>query len=68
MGKLEMEFLAKCKATGAEVTIFLRHGYQFKAVIEDFDDGALVVLVGNEHHLVFRQNISTIVTTLPFCP
>ena len=57
---LEDLYLSEAARKGKPVRLIFTTGYQAMAVIEDFDDVAIVAKVNGEQWLVYRNALSTV--------
>ena len=54
-------FLNACRKENAQVTVFLKNGFQFNGVVKAFDSFTVLLLSGGKQMMVYKHAISTVV-------
>ncbi|MBR5942276.1 MAG: RNA chaperone Hfq [Clostridia bacterium] len=54
-------FLNACRKENAQVTVFLKNGFQFNGVVKAFDSFTVLLLSGGKQMMVYKHAISTVI-------
>ena len=58
-------FLNKARAEKIPITVFLISGFQFKGMVEGFDNFTIIINSDGRQNLVYKHAISTILPAKP---
>lgn len=62
---LQDVFLNQARVNHLSVTIFLTNGYQFKGIVQGFDNFTIVLDCDGKQNLVYKHAVSTIIPSRP---
>ena len=54
-------FLNACRKENAQVTVFLKNGFQFNGTVKAFDSFTVLLVSGGKQMMVYKHAISTVV-------
>ena len=54
-------FLNACRKENAQVTVFLKNGFQFNGTVKAFDSFTVLLISGGKQMMVYKHAISTVV-------
>lgn len=58
---LQDVFLNACRKESAQVTVFLKNGFQFNGTVKAFDSFTVMLVSGGKQMMVYKHAISTVV-------